>query len=170
MKCKFTKTLLSKQPEVSRTKRVKTFTLHCMCLCASWKNLSFSPSGPCFVLQFYNSSQVKIFIVFPYYFPQIFCSISFIIAQTTLNFEFKVVLQLMLLSLSQQFLLNENFLSSRILLSLLVEKLGGRKQHCDFSWNVMHTLSTHYILQVIFICDAFRVNNKPSCTNTVKPQ
>ena len=46
----------------------------------------------------------------------------------------------MFLSLSRQFLLNENFLSSRILLSLLAEKFGGRKQHCDFSWNVMHTL------------------------------
>lgn len=33
MKCKFRETLLSKKPEVSRTKRVETFILHCICAC-----------------------------------------------------------------------------------------------------------------------------------------
>lgn len=136
-----------------------------MCFYDSWKNLSFSPSGPCFVLQFYDPSQVRNFIVFPnesfavcvccsLTFFKIFCLISFIIAQTTTSSS-KSCFSWCLWGLSRQFLLNANILSSRILLSILAEKFGGRKQHCDFSWNVMPTLSTHYILQLHLYATGF---------------
>lgn len=110
----------------------------------------------CFVLQFYDSSQVRIFIVFPFNesFTVCFCcSLIYIFFKCSVRFPLTLLMQTTtssskscfswcLLSLSRQFLLNENFLSCRILLSLLAEKFGGRKQHCTiyFSWNLMHTL------------------------------